>query len=494
MNFNSVNFMFFFVIVLLLYYLFPVKYRYIVMLAAGYYFYLSWDIRNLFFLLPITVFSWLLGMYMQKIWLSDRSDAAKHKWEKLLLIFGICGILGMLCVVKYLDFLVMNLNRVCSRAGYEIHFPDMNIILPVGISFFSFQIMGYLIDVYRQNVTAERNVVRYALFCCFFPIINSGPIERAASLLSQIHKDKKLCIENIRRGLLHIAWGLFLKLVIADPLVPVINFVMEDYSNWKGCEIVVAVCLFGIRIYCDFYGYSSMAWGVAESFGYRVTDNFRSPYLSQNPGEFWRRWHISLTSWFRDYLYIPLGGNRKGELRTYMNILIVFTLSGLWHGAGINYMVWGLLNGIGLVCYNFYKKHLPRQHISQNPVGSKIVNCGLTFLFINITWFFFMTTDMEKAVDIIIHVVHNFHFEAMLSGAFTSMFGGKQEVFWFLISLSVLLIVDICRFKKIDCYKLISEQSLLVRWGVYLFLVFSVLILGTYGDAYEQSRFIYFDF
>lgn len=254
--------------------------------------------------------------------------------------------LAVLFFFKYNKFFFENVERVL-RIIFHIQFtrPKFDVLLPVGISFYTFQALGYVIDVYRDDINAEKNFFRYALFVSFFPQLVAGPIERSQNLLTQLAQKHKPNFEQMRDGLLLMLWGFFLKIVLADRIAIFVDTIYGDINKYGGWYLIVATVLFAVQIYCDFAGYSTIATGASEILGIRLMENFNAPYFSQSVSEFWRRWHISLSSWFRDYVYVPLGGNRKGTLRKYVNIMIVFLVSGLWHGAGWSYVAWGGLNG-----------------------------------------------------------------------------------------------------------------------------------------------------
>ncbi len=482
--------MLFFPIVLLIYYMIPAKWKTGWLLIASYYFYLSWNVKYIFFILPITIVTYGLALGIYRLRTENGKKAITFK--KVILAAGVLLTIGVLGYYKYADFFVININRVTKMIGIELKAPVRDIVTPVGLSFYSFMAVGYLVDVYRGKVAAERNILKYALFLSFFPVTCSGPIERAGSLLAQINTEKKLDVENIRKGLLSLAYGLYLKIVIADNLAPIINQTISDYTTYKGCEIALATVLFGIQIYCDFNGYSQMALGAAKCLGFDITNNFHAPYLAENVKEFWRRWHVSLTSWFRDYVYIPLGGNRRGEIRTYVNLLLVFLLSGLWHGAALNFVFWGGLNGIYLVLYGIYDRH--RKTGKRRAAGNRICNIMITFFLVDFAWFFFMMPDLKSAIRILVYAVQNFRFHWLFSGYMFGIFPGKRELFNFLFSMVILFVFDWMEHHNIDYREKIFECTLPVRWGIYFFFVFSILIFGAYGGGYEQTSFIYFDF
>lgn len=337
MLFNSIDFLVFFPIVALIYFIFPRRIRYIWLLLSSYYFYMCWNPVLIFLLLGVTLISWLLG------WWLERTVAKSHAAKGLVAV-GCVILLGIFGYFKYTAFLLQSVNGLLKYVHIN-PIPQHDVILPVGISFFTFQALGYVIDVYRGNMKAEKNILRYALFVAFFPQILSGPIGRAGSLLKQIREDSEHAVWNYERivsGLIVMLWGFFLKLVIADRAAILVDQVFQNYQQYQMVALCTGALVYAIQIYCDFMGYSTIALGAARVLGFTLIDNFDTPYFACSISDFWRRWHISLSTWFRDYLYIPLGGNRHGKWKQYRNILITFAVSGLWHGASWNFVIWGV--------------------------------------------------------------------------------------------------------------------------------------------------------
>lgn len=324
MVFNSYSFLIFFPIVVLILFLFPRKLQHIWLLVASYYFYMNWDARYVLLLLFSTAVTYLSGIVMDRV----RTDGQRKAAVAISFVLNI----GVLFFFKYFNFAVDSVNIVLRYIGVAIPKPDFNLLLPIGISFYTFQALSYTMDVYRRDITAEWNFFRYALFVSFFPQLVAGPIERSKNLLGQVNQPHQFDYDKMREGLLIMLWGFFLKLVVADRVAIFVNTVYGDYAQYGGVYIIVASVLFAVQIYCDFAGYSTIAIGAAEIMGFQLMENFDCPYFSLSISEFWRRWHISLSSWFRDYLYIPLGGNRRGKFIKYRNLMIVFLVSGLWHG------------------------------------------------------------------------------------------------------------------------------------------------------------------
>ena len=343
MLFNSYEFLIFFPIVTLIYFLIPHKVRYIWLLITSYYFYMCWNVKYALILLLSTFITYISGLLIEEA-NEIKSKKISIKWKNIFMFFCFIINLLILFLFKYFDFAVENINIILSNLGMKVLKPSFDVVLPVGISFYIFQALSYTVDVYRKDVQAEKNFFKYALFVSFFPQLVAGPIERSKNLLKQIHERHYFNAQRVKDGLLLMIWGGFQKIVVADRAAIVVDTIFNNFPKYGGMYIIVGALLFAIQIYCDFAGYSTIAIGVAKVMGFELMENFNAPYFSQSVSEFWRRWHISLSSWFRDYLYIPLGGNRKGKLRKYINLMIVFLVSGLWHGAEWSFVVWGALN------------------------------------------------------------------------------------------------------------------------------------------------------
>lgn len=334
MIFNSIDFMLFFPIVVVIYFFIPKRIRYIWLLIASYYFYMCWNAKYAFLIALSTVITYISGLFMEKYFFR----------KKLILIFSLVSNLGILFVFKYYQFLLQNINHFRDIIGIAPMEKSLDLLLPVGISFYTFQALGYSIDVYRGDVKAEKNLLKYALFVSFFPQLVAGPIERSKNLLTQVNCVEYFRLwnyERITNGAVIMLWGFFQKMVIADRAAILVDKVYGEYWIYGTIELIFATILFAFQIYCDFSGYSMIAVGAARIMGFELMENFNAPYYSKSIKEFWRRWHISLSSWFRDYIYIPLGGNRVSRLKGYGNLMVTFLISGLWHGANWSYVAWG---------------------------------------------------------------------------------------------------------------------------------------------------------
>ncbi len=337
MLFNSVQFAVFLPVVFMLYWALPQKGQVWLLLIASYYFYMSWKADYVILILFTTLVSFFGGLALER--------AASSRQKKFILSAVLIACLGVLFVFKYFNFLSRSLDRLCQWISLPLHPITLNLLLPVGISFYTFQTLSYVIDVYRGETAAEHSLVTYAAFVSFFPQLVAGPIERSRNLLGQIKKPHTFRYQEAADGIKLLAWGFFKKLVVADNLAVYVNQIYNALPNYRGLSLAVATVFFAFQIYCDFSGYSDIAAGTARLFGIRLMTNFRSPYFSSSFKEFWSRWHISLSTWFKDYVYIPLGGNRVGKFRCYLNLLLTFLISGLWHGASWTFIIWGGIHG-----------------------------------------------------------------------------------------------------------------------------------------------------
>ena len=373
--------------------------------------------------------------------------------------------------------------------------------LPVGISFYLFMSIGYIVDVYKGKIKAEKNIISYALFVSFFPIIMSGPIERAGNLLPQFKKEYlakiKFDTERIRDGFVRMLWGYFQKLVLADRIAVAVNTVYGSPENYGGVMVIVASLLYTFQIYCDFAGYSNVAIGIGQIFGIKIIENFKAPYLATSIADFWRRWHISLSSWFRDYLYIPLGGNRKGVVRKYVNIMIVFLFSGLWHGAGWNFILWGGLHGlyqvVGALVENIRKKVYAVLKMKEDSFSLKGVKTIITFMCVNVAWVLFRVTDMQL-LGRIVNRLKDIWIWQLFDGTIYNLGLDQANVHLMLIGLGIVVAVDFLNEKGISISKAIAKERLWIRWPIYLAAIMIILVCGMWGSGYSSNNFIYYQF
>ncbi len=499
MLFNSIEFIIFFPVVVILYFLIPKKYRYLWLLATSYYFYMQWEAKYVLLLFFSTAVTYLCGILTDKINRGELTEERKTRGKKLCIAGSLFLNLGVLGYFKYLNFLIDTWNKVTEHLHMGASFSTMEILLPVGISFYIFQAVGYTIDVYRGDVYAERNFLKYALFVSFFPQLVAGPIERSKNLLRQLGEPKSFSYENLRKGLLLMLWGFFLKMAIADRAAVIVDTVYGNNVFWSGMYVIVATMLFAVQIYCDFSGYSTVARGAALVLGFELTDNFRAPYYAVSVKDFWRRWHISLTSWFRDYLYIPLGGNRRGKLKRDVNLLVVFAASGLWHGAAISYILWGLLNGAYQVIGDFVRgvtAKIRRVCIAgerQETFSDRLLKRFATFVLIDFAWLFFRAGSSVRALQLI-RGIRQMDWMILINGSLYNL-GVPAEYFRVLLLMIVLLFwVDSKKNRGIDLVERFLAQRWWFRVVAELLLIFVILLFGCYGELYDTTQFIYFQF
>lgn len=498
MVFNSMSFLVFFPIVVLIYFIFPKKIRYIWLLAASYYFYMCWNAKYAILILISTITTYAGGLLIGKIRSGDHITNAKLKMKPVVAV-GVVINLGILFGFKYLDFFLGGIGKICELAHIDVQMRTFDLLLPVGISFYTFQVIGYLIDVYRGDTPAEKNFLRYALFVSFFPQLVAGPIERSSNLLTQIHIPTSFDRENARYGLVTMAYGLFLKIVIADNIDKIINPLLDNYMEADAMQLMAAIVLFAFQIYCDFQGYTQIAIGSARVLGFRIRENFDAPYFSMNVREFWKRWHMSLNTWFVDYLYIPLGGgrNQKFKGQKQLNTMIVFLCSGLWHGAYMHYVIWGGLNGIYLVLYNITRTLRAKLyrvfHIDTASGGFRILSRLGTFVLIDIAWTFFRV-GIGEAFYILKKIITEFRLFHLFSDQFYGLFGSYQVMVAVLVSLLILMLIDYLTYKGIDWRQILFRQQIVYRWVIYIAFVIVIMMWGSYGAGYEQTKFIYFQF
>ena len=481
MLFNSVFFGIFIIIVFLLYYLVPHKYRWCFLLIASYAFYMNLHIGYGILLLATTGLTYVLALKL------ERADTIKTK--KRCLAGGILPLVLILLFYKTASPVIDRLNILIDAGRLAMQPITVKILLPAGISFYFFQSMGYLIDVYRGKIKAERHFGYYALFVSFFPQLLAGPIGRADSLLPQYKKERPFGYKNVTYGLKLMAWGYFKKLVIADVFAGIVNKVYDRADIYVGLVFIVVTVMFAIEIYCDFSGYSDIAIGCAKLFGIDLMTNFKSPYFSFSIKEFWSRWHISLSTWFRDYVYIPLGGNRVPKWRHFLNLLITFLVSGFWHGSSLTYIVWGGLHGllqiIETLIYPKTRRGVAvsrRRHWWQLPV---------TFVLLCFTWIFFRANSMQDAIWIISRLFWDIERPLnYLQTCIICLGVSRVAATGMFLSVALLTAFDLASL-KCDVIDALSRQKFFVRWPVYVLLLVVIALFAPKGVATE---FIYLQF
>lgn len=490
MLFNSLEFLIFFPIVTLVYFLIPHKVRYLWLLGASYYFYMCWNPKYALLMAASTAITYLSGHLIAK---------GKSMLSRKIMV-GISFFLNLLILYyfKYFYFTVDNINMVRDWLGMSVLTPKFDVILPVGISFYTFQALSYTVDVYRKEIEPEKNPFRYALFVSFFPQLVAGPIERSKNLIKQLYNKHSFDYKRVREGLLVMLWGYFLKLVVADRAAILVNTVYNGWENYSGIMLVIATLCFALQIYCDFASYSLIAQGAARVMGFELMKNFQQPYFSTSIAEFWRNWHISLSSWFKDYLYIPLGGNRKGKLRKNINLMIVFLVSGLWHGASWNFIIWGAIHGLyqvlGGLCQNLRRLLCALLNIDTNTSQYKCFQRIITFLLVCFAWIFFRSESLTQAVGVIQKIFSGFDVWTIYKDGLLSM--GLDSANIAVLVFATVLVYLVSRYEHggRDFVKGVEKMHLFARWPIYYALIFAVLIFGIYGPEFAASQFIYFQF
>jgi len=492
MVFNSLQFFLFFPVVTILYFLLPHRFRAYLLLTASVVFYMAFIPKYVLILAFTIVVDYYAGILIER---------AEGKVRKGFLALSIVANVGVLAFFKYFNFLNGNLGALAEALGLHDPLPVLRIILPIGLSFHTFQAMSYTIEVYRGNYKAERNFIIYALYVMFYPQLVAGPIERPQNLLHQFREEHNFDYQRVVDGLKLMAWGLFKKVVIADRLAMFVNQVYDAPRGFAGLPLIVATVAFAFQIFCDFSGYSDIAIGSAQVMGFRLMTNFRRPYWSQSIHEFWSRWHISLSTWFRDYFYIPLGGNKVGWSRWQINLMLTFIISGLWHGANWTFITWGALNGFYLVFSLWTRGYRARiaEAVGLNawPTVARGLRTGLTFFFICVSWVFFRAASMSDAFYILGHSFDG------LSGALSR---GKLAELASLVTLAVggsivnvlapalaIIAMEILHYLQeqgISIRQAIASRPPVVRWALYYGLVMATVLFG----SYLPSQFIYFQF
>lgn len=470
MSFCSLKYGYFLAFLIPCYFIVPKRIQKYILLAFSIAFYMIYS-KKAFVIMTVSG----IVVYAAALWMRRIQDKRK---QKILLVVAITLNVGVLAFLKYI-----------TRGS---------IVLPLGISFYTLALIGYLMDVYREKIAPETNFFDFYLFETFFPHILQGPISRYDTLAKQFKEKHTFDYDRFCRGLQLMLWGYIKKMVIADRAAIVVNNIYDTYYTVGGTELFFASLLYTLTIFADFSGCVDIAGGTALIFGIRLPDNFKQPYLAVSINDFWRRWHISLSSWFRDYLYIPLGGNRKGKCRRWINVLLVFGVSGIWHGVGLNYFLWGALHGgyqvIGNVLEPFRQKCRRFMKMEDGGGAERVLKIFITFQLVNIAWIFFRVTDIRQACYIVktifLHPTIGVLFDESLAQYGVSMRGLHMLGFFVLL----LLFVEIMNYRGIKLRDWINRQRLVLRWCVYLLGIIAVVVLGIYGVDYNASDFIYMKF
>ena len=482
MLFNSFEFLLFFIVTTLVYFSLEHKFRWALLLVASCVFYMYF-IPIYLLILFLTIFvDYFAGILLEN---------TKGKTRKYFLVLSIVTNVGILAFFKYYNFFIDNINWINAVSHLsQTQFKYLPIILPIGLSFHTFQAMSYTIEVYRGKQNAERHFGIYALYVMFYPQLVAGPIERPQNMLHQFHEKKQFDYDNLYSGLRYILWGLFKKVVIADRLSILVDEVYNHPHEYHGFGFLTATCLFAVQIYCDFSGYSDIAIGTARIMGFKLMANFRQPYFSASISEFWTRWHISLSTWFKDYLYIPLGGNRVSILRLNFNLLFVFFVSGFWHGANWTFILWGCFHGVLLIFSNLQKKHFS---LLKFPIFLQII---ITFVLVCFSWIFFRASSINDAF----YIIKNLS-SSDLNGVYFSLskfdIHGLPDTYLGIAKWRFYLSLLLIPFLFISDWLIITgkihrilNKSPYTTWPIYYILILLILFFG----VFDTKQFIYFQF
>jgi D-alanyl-lipoteichoic acid acyltransferase DltB (MBOAT superfamily) len=479
MLFNSFQFILFFPIVVAAYFALNPKYRWILLLLASYYFYMCWNYKYIVLIMFSTVVDYSAGILLHR--------AQKPTIRKLLLLGSLASNLGLLFFFKYFNFFGESINYVLEKINIFYNVPAYNFLLPVGISFYTFQTLSYTIDIYRRKQQPEYHFGRFALFVSFFPQLVAGPIERSVNLLPQFRQNFKFEYERVRNGIFLMGWGFLKKMVIADRLAEYVNLVYNNPGEFSGLHNIIATFFFSFQIYCDFSGYSDIAIGAALIMGYKLMTNFRRPYFAQNIREFWQRWHISLSTWFRDYVYISLGGNRVVKWRWYYNLFITFLVSGLWHGAEWTFVIWGAIHGFYLVFAIWTLKIRTNVNtaigLTKFPGLYKFVQILITFILVYLSWIFFRANNAGDAFSIL---ANHFRFGSDLD---INLFRIPADFTISFISIGLLIVIETME----ERFNLSSRLLLLPKIYKWALLVLFLCIIFMFG-VWNEADFLYFQF
>ena len=492
MLFNSVPYAIFLALVFVLHWLLPQRFRWIMLLIASYYFYMSWNPELVVLIALTTLVSYSSGLLIDRF---RNAEGSKAKLPKLFMILALVICFGVLFFFKYFDFFSESVTSLLRAFSLPVQDITLKLVLPVGISFYTFQTLSYVIDVYRNKIPVEKHLGYYALYVSFFPQLVAGPIERSDNLIPQLRKERTFDYVEGSDGLKWIAIGLFKKVVIADTLSVYVNMVYGNLANYQGLSFIAATIFFAFQIYCDFSGYSDIAIGSAKLLGVQLMKNFDSPYFSRSVREFWSRWHISLSTWFRDYVYIPLGGNRKKLPRVLLNLMITFLLSGLWHGANWTFVVWGALHGFYVVVETLIRRASKNRTVAQKSKGARAVQSALqillTFALVCFAWVFFRANTLSDAFYGLSHMFAGIsspiHY---VTSAARALGLNRNDILVRLLPVAMLAVFDYFSMRA-DVFRSMSRWKPVYRWAIYLVMIWFILFFPGTGGGGE---FIYFQF
>lgn len=512
MSFVSFSFIAFFLTVILLYYLVPRRFQWILLLTASYVFYLFSGVKVLLFLLSTSFTVYAGARWMEHIRQREKSKKAAKRINRKILLAEVFFNFGILFVLKYYNFIAGNIDSLFGLFNYDISMPMVNLILPMGISFYTFQAVGYSIDVYRGKTEAETNFFKFALFISFFPQMTQGPISRYHDLAPQLQAEHEFSLQNLKFGLELVLWGYFKKLVIADRVGIAVSQVYGNAQQYDGFQIFIAMVLYAIQIYADFSGGIDMTRGIAEAMGIHLTDNFRQPYFGNSVSEYWRRWHMSLTGWMRDYVFFPLtfarfstrigkwGRKHLGaigkQLPAYIPTFVTFMLIGIWHGAGWGFIAFGLYNSLiiilSMAMTPLFKRWKKALHIREEAFGWKVFQIIRTFLIMVYGKTLTRAESLSEAFRMMRQTLHIHAGSLMNIGSEASAIGlSGREWAVLLLAGAVFFTVSVLRERGMSVRAAVAEKPLVLRWVLILGLLAAVLIFGVYGEGYSASNFVY---
>ena len=483
MLFNSWQFAVFLPVVFALYWALPHKFRIYVLFVSSYWFYMSWNAKYVVLILFTTIISYMAAILIER-------NHERIITKRVILISALVSCLGVLFVFKYFNFFMNILTDFMKIFAVQMHPMTLKLLLPVGISFYTFQTLSYVIDVYKGTTEAEHDFIVYSTFVSFFPQLVAGPIERSSNLLPQIKARHEFNYEQGTYGLKLIGWGLFKKIIIADTLAVWVDAVYGNVMKYNGFALVLATVFFTLQIYCDFSGYSDIARGTAKLFGIELIENFRSPYFASSIREYWSRWHISLSRWFKDYVYIPLGGSRVSKLRHYRNIMIVFLTSGLWHGADWTYVIWGGIHGIASIIEKIFTRH-PKNY---QPHGlERIIRVLVTFTICVVSRIFYRAANFTEAFYVFSHSLDGItNITSYIQNGIADLKDIQVGLKKIAVMIIILALYDYASFNENFILRL-NKKPVALRWSIYVSFVFLLILCGML-TVKRSTEFIYFQF
>ena len=532
MAFNSLLFFLFIIGVSLIYFIVPKRFQWVVLLVSSYFFYIYSAGKLVLILIITTLITFYTGVILNKInnnYKNKLSEYAKTltreekqkiskdgKRRKLtVLTISLIIVFGFLAFYKYFNFLSTNIISLFSNIIPDLQAPTLNLLLPLGISFYTFQSTGYIIDIYRGKIQPEKNLAKFALFVSFFPQIIQGPISRYSELARQLYESHDFDYARIKLGLQLILWGLFKKMVIADRISIAVNTIFSGYEQFTGLSVFIGAVFYSLQIYCDFSGGIDIAHGVAQIFGIQMPENFRRPFFATSISDFWRRWHITLSEWMRDYIFYPLSlskafgkigrvsrkvfGNYAGKkIPSMLGMLITFTVVGVWHGSSWKFVAYGLYNAVFIMLdiflYPLLTDFLNKHKFDLDTFSWRLYQMITTFFIVSVGRFFSRASSFKAAIRMIIRSFTTFKLSDFISINFNDFGLDNSQMFILVISLAILLIVELLQEKGVNVRISIAKQDFIFRWSLFLALIFAVIIFGVYGIGYNSNDFIYMGF